>query len=109
MFRIAISIGLMAVVLTACSSDDPTPPPKDGRLLPMNGRSQRSVRTAMLPVPAAVSTEERFAVLVPEFAGAYRGAGNVLVIRVTDLQLSRSGGQDAVRALLQQDLTAGAS
>jgi hypothetical protein len=104
--RIAVSIGLLAAVVTACSSDATTPPSKDARSLPIDGRPQRSVRTATLPVPAPVSTERRFAQLVPEFAGAYRGAGNILVIRVTDLQLSRSGGPAAAQALLQEDLKA---
>jgi hypothetical protein len=72
----------------------------------MDEHPQRSVRRTTLPVPAPQSTEERFAKLVPEFAGAYRGAGNVLIVRVTDLRLSRSGGPAAARASLQADLSA---
>jgi hypothetical protein len=55
-------------------------------------------------VPQVPSIAERFAELVPEFAGAYRNG--TLVIRVTDLRLSRSGGEAAARALLQGELSA---
>jgi hypothetical protein len=71
--RIVTSIGLLALVGSACSRDVPTPP-TDGHPLSADGRSLRSVRSAVVPVPAAQTAEERFASLLPEFAGAYRGA-----------------------------------
>jgi hypothetical protein len=98
-------IGLLAFV-SACTSAGSMPATQVGSSPPMDEHPQRPVRTARLLVPAPPSAEERFAKLVPEFAGAYRGAGNVLVIRVTDLRLSHSGGPAGARALLQADLNA---
>jgi hypothetical protein len=72
----------------------------------MDGLSANHVRSPKPVVPVVPPIHERFAKLVPEFAGAYRGDGNSLVVRVSDLNFSRTGSAAIARALLENELKA---
>jgi len=55
----------------------------------------------------ALAIEGVSAKLVPEFAGAYRGGGHSLIVRVSDINFSRTGSAAIAKALLEKELKAG--
>jgi hypothetical protein len=75
--------------------------------LAIEGLSANHVRRPIPVVPVVPPIAERFAKLVPEFAGAYRGGGHSLIVRVSDINFSRTGSAAIAKALLEKELKAG--
>lgn len=102
-------IPLTAIIVIGCErSQIPTQPKKSVHdpALAIEGLSANHVRPPIPVVPVVPPIEERFAKLVPEFAGAYRGDGHSLIVRVSDINFSRTGSAAIARALLENELKA---
>jgi hypothetical protein len=96
---------VLAVAIAACDRRLVTDVRKSGGVNAGPSATGNSTTRMQRGVPEVPTISDRFASLVPEFAGAYRGRGG-LVVRVTDLALPRSGGADSARALLNRELSA---
>ena len=103
-------IPVTAIIVIGCARSQIATQPKKSEhdpALAIEGLSANHVRPPIPVVPVVPPIEERFAKLVPEFAGAYRGDGHSLIVRVSDINFSRTGSAAIAKALLEKELKAG--
>lgn len=103
-------IPLTAIIVIGCDPSQISTQPKrsvNGPALALEGFFPSHVRPPVPVVPLVPPIEERFAKLVPEFAGAYRGDGNSLIVRVSDINFSSTGSAAIAKALLENELKVG--